>query len=305
MSKYLCIDIGGTAIKYGVLNDKYSVLSKGEINTPQYESEFLTCIEGIYNEQRNKNIELNGIAISTTGKVNDNIIITGGNVPYIASNSIGSTDTIDSHYWISKLRQYSSLPVTVENDGICAALAELHSGVLKNCKDAITVVFGTGIAGGIILDGKVRRGFNNACGEFSFIIMGAGFYNDETLWSADIGDFHLRKLVSEIKNIQIEKLDGRKIFEMANSGDREVKIVIENYTRLIARNLFNLQAVLDVEKIAIGGGISSQKLFIDGIISGIQNYASMIDSPVEIPKIVRCKYTSDANLVGALVKHLH
>ena len=108
--------------------------------------------------------------------------------------------------------------------------------------------------------------------------------------------------VSNVKNIPLDNLDGRVIFKMANAGDREVNIVIDNYTGLIARNLFNLQAILDVQKIAVGGGISSEPLFINGIKKNLKMYGEMADSSIPLPEIVKCKFGRDANMIGALVK---
>lgn len=294
MKKYLCFDIGGTSIKYAVLNENYEFYSKGKVNTPLYLPEFLAAAEDIYTKEKNKHEEISAIAVSVPGKVKYGHILEGGCVSYLKDFDL------KKHFY-----DYCGLEVTIENDGICAALAELESGVLKNCKDAVLAVFGTGIAGAVIMDGKVRRGINNSCGEFSYIIMGAGFENEETLWSSDNGDYNLRYLVSEIKKLPMESLDGEKIFEMANKGDESVNIVIENYTRLIARNLYNLQAVLDVEKIALGGGISSQKLFIDGIKNAITEYSDMLGPAVAIPQIEACKYKGEANIVGALAACLN
>lgn len=294
MKNYLCIDIGGSFIKYAVTNEQYNINYLEKINTPSNINEFVESLKNIY-LKCNRKYQLSGIAFSIPGRINceNNSIISAGCVTYLKD--------FDLHGYMSDMAKVS---VSMENDAVCAALAELECGALRGCQDALAVIFGTGIGGAIIRDGKIYKGTHNAAAELSFIIMGAGFYNEETLWSADIGDYNLRNLVSGIKNIPFENLDGVKIFDMAENNDEEVNIIISNYTRLIARNLFNLQAVLDVEKIAIGGGISARKLFVDGIKDGIESYASMIESPVVMPEIVRCAYAGEANLIGALVHHL-
>jgi len=293
MSYYLCIDIGGTSIKYGILDEKYNICTKNKIATPPCREEFLKCMGDIFTVLSGKYV-LCGIAVSIPGRIApDNRVQSGGCIGYLKDFDLAG--------YMHKL---GNVPVSIENDAICAAMAELERGSLKGCNDAIAVIFGSGIGGAIISDGRIRRGAHNASAEFSFIIMGAGFYNDETLWSADNGDFHLRSLVSEMKQIPLESLDGIKIFDLANNGDAEVNIIIKNYTKIIARNLFNLQAVLDVEKIVIGGGISGQPLFINGIKEGINEYASMLNSPVVLPEIAGCRYAGEANLIGALVNHL-
>lgn len=290
----MSIDIGGTSIKYAVIDEKYKICTKDSVNTPPCREEFLQCMEKVYTELL-KTYTISGITFSVPGRVDvsANRIQSAGCVQYLKDFALADY-----------MREFTGVEVRIENDAVCAAMAELECGSLKGCKDALVIVFGTGIGAALIIDGKIRRGVHNACAELSFIIMGAGFYNEETLWSADNGDYYLRQLVSEIKHIPVEQVDGRKIFEMAEGGDEEVNIIIQNYTRLIARNIFNLQAVLDVEKIAIGGGISAQPLFVKGIREGIADYFSMVDSPVVMPDIAGCDFAGDANLVGALVNLL-
>lgn len=296
MKQYLCMDIGGTAIKYGMLDENGNILSRNEIATPTDKDSFWDSLYGIVELQK-KNCEqedgqLAGIAVSLPGKVDSNrgYVYTGGCLEYLCETEFAKI-----------LQEETGIPVTVENDGVCAALAEMKFGSLQGCKDAIIVVFGTGIGGAIIENGVVRKGHNNSAAEFSFLIMGAGFYQEETLWASDNGDYHLRSLVSEYKKIPIEQLDGKKIFEMAGTGDEIVLEVLRCYTKIIARNLYNLQAILDVEKIAVGGGISEQPIFIELIKENLEEYQKCVNSPIVLPKIVKCRFGKDANLVGALV----
>lgn len=295
MSFYLTVDVGGTSIKYAIVDEKYNICKKDKTTTPPCIEDFLQCMENVYTEV-SKKYKIDGISFSVPGTVEASAgrIKSGGCVQYLKDFAL-----------VDYMHNLSSTKVCIENDAVCAAMAELECGSLNGCNDALVIVFGTGIGAAVIMNGKIRRGVHDACGELSFIIMGAGFYNEETLWSADNGDYYLRQLVSEMKHIPIEQLDGRKIFEMAENGDTEVDIIIKNYTRLISRNVFNLQAVLDVEKVAVGGGISAQPLFINGIKEGLDSYYSMVDSPIVLPEVVSCRYTGDANLIGAAVNLLN
>lgn len=293
-NKYLCIDIGGTAIKYGIFTDETECLMKNQITTPPYMQEFTACMEDICSTAQKKYDKLCGVSVSVPGRVDkDGTLRSSGNLVFLKDYNLTQ--------FIQKI---TGLPTKVENDGICAAIAEHKDGALKGCHNAIAVIFGTGIAGGIIINDKIFRGSSGSAAEFSFIVMGAGFFNEETLWAADNGDYMLRQLVGEVKHIPSAELDGRRIFEMADSGDEEVKIVIDNYTKIIARNLFNLQAVLDVEKIAVGGGIANSDFFAGSIHKNFDEYFRLTKAPFNKPQIVKCRFTENANMVGALVNFL-
>ena len=153
MSYFLSLDVGGTAIKYGILTDNYKVIDKSEIKTSEYLQHFLADIEEIYNNVKN-NYNISGVAVSVPGRVGlEGKMISGGCLGYLKDFNLKQ--------WFEKL---SGLPVEVENDGICAAMAEHRAGALSECSDGIVTIFGTGIAGGIIIDNKVRRGFNSMAG---------------------------------------------------------------------------------------------------------------------------------------------
>lgn len=297
MKEYLCIDIGGTAIKYGIADEKARLINVNRIKTPDLLEAFWSCLIEIFEQAKTVvKQEISGIALSLPGKIDaqKGYVHTGGCVSYLH----------DCELAMQMERQFQ-VPVTIENDGICAAAAELYGGALKGCREAAAIVFGSGIGGALIIDGKIRKGIHLNTAEFSFIIMGAGFSQEETLWAADNGDYYLRQLAANVKQRPIEELDGSKIFDLADSGDQAILELLHCYTRLIARNIFNIQAILDLEKIAIGGGISVRPLFINLIKENLSNYMSCVNAPIAMPEIVACQYGQEANLIGALRLHLN
>lgn len=298
MENYLCIDIGGTFVKY-CLADESAVLSERmERQTPNSLKEFWVCMQSIEAQRASfgKGGQLLGVAVSLPGKIDSQrgYVCTGGCLPYL-----------NECFLARDMERIFHAPVTIENDGVCAATAELYGGSLKGCQEAAVLLFGTGIGGALITGGQVRKGAHGNTAEFSFIIMGAGFYQEETLWAADNGDFHLRQLISKIKGVSAETLDGKKIFDMAESGDREVLKALRYYTKIIARNIYNLQAIFDLEKVAIGGGVSARPLFIKYIKENYNAYMSCVSAPIEEPEIVPCQFGQEANLAGALYLHLN
>lgn len=295
-NKYICIDIGGTSIKYCIADEAANMSKTNRIKTPESIDGFWDWIEKIIEWGKSETQErISGIAISLPGRVDaqKGYVYTGGCLTYLHDFA-----------FVELLEQKFKLPATIENDGVCAAAAELYGGALKGCREAAAIVFGTGIGGALIIDGKIRKGVHFNTAEFSSIIMGAGFYLEETLWAADNGDYHLRQLAAEVKRLPVEQLDGRKIFDLAESGDQAILEMLRCYTKIIARNIYNIQAILDLEKIVIGGGISVRPLFINMIIENLNDYASCVDAPVIMPAIAPCFFGQDANLVGALRLHL-
>lgn len=296
MKKYLCLDIGGTSIKYCLADETARLSKTRRIKTPDLLDDFWKCLKEIFKEANAVvDQEISGIAVSLPGKIDaqKGYVYSGGCLAYLHDCALAM-----------QMERQFQVPITIENDGVCAAAAELYDGALNGCREAAMLVFGSGIGGALIIDGKIRKGVHLNTAEFSFIIMGAGFYQEETLWSADNGDYHLRQLAANAKQQSAEQLDGGKIFDLAESGDQDILELLHCYTKLIARNIYNIQAILDVEKIAIGGGISVRPLFINMIKENLCNYMSCVDSPIAMPEIVACQYGQEANLIGALRLHL-
>jgi predicted NBD/HSP70 family sugar kinase len=293
--KYLVIDIGGTAIKYALMNEKAEILEKGHETTPQDTIEnFTEAIGEIYDKYSS---EIEGMALSMPGKIDSTrgYAHTGGALHYNDDKDIASI-----------LHKRCPVPITIENDGKCAALAEAWTGSLSDCSDGIVVVLGTGVGGGIIKDKKLHRGQHLTAGEFSFIIT-----NDTSpengypeTWAEQAGSRGLLQPVSKAKNILLEELDGRKVFQMANDGDEEVLRILDEYCRKLVVQLFNLQYIYDPEKIAIGGGISSQDILMEYILKNVEMLAQSLKNKIVTPEIVRCRFMNDSNLIGALHNYM-
>lgn len=294
---YLAIDVGGTFTKYAIISDKCKIVIKDKIPTSLESLEsFIDSLEKIYEELKGKfNIE--GIALSMPGIIDseNGFMYTGGNLTFISNINI-----------INILGKRCGIKVTVENDAKCAALAEVWNGSLKECNDAIVVICGTGVGGAIIREKKVVKGSHFMAGEFSYIITESnGEYNEENILANNSGINSLLEFVSEKTNIPVEELNGEKIFSMANCGDKLVIAGLRKYVRNLAIQINNYQFILDPEKIAIGGGISVQPLFIKMIREELEKINAIYPHKVITPKVDVCKYFNDANLIGAVYVHMN
>lgn len=145
--KYLGIDVGGSTIKHAVMDETYTVESQGSREgRPSSHQEFLDIVAGLY-EQAGK--PEGGVAVSYCSEVDETtgaILASGSHKYNVGTNlKVNLEDTLGCR-------------VSIENDGNCAALAELVAGSLRGSRNAMVIVVGTGLGGGIILDGKVYHG---------------------------------------------------------------------------------------------------------------------------------------------------
>lgn len=288
--KYLVIDIGGSAIKYSLMNNEGDFIEKSKIPTPKNSlEEFLNCIEGIFKNYK----DVKGIAISIPGKVDskEGYVYTGGALEY------------NQNYNLAKvLSERCKVPVSVENDGKCAALAEAWKGSLADVKDSLVLVLGTGIGGGVIKDKKIHRGIDFIAGEFSLIISNTNTSKGDELdsFASQCGVFKgLFNPAAKLKNVPIEEMTGEKFFELANKNDQDILKILDEYCYKLVLNVHNLQHIYNPEKIAIGGGISAQNILFEYILKNL-NYHNSNFLSLSTPKVVKCEFRNDSNLIGAL-----
>ena len=287
----LVIDVGGTAIKYALMNDNAQFIEKGLLPTPKDKIEhFIEAIGSLYDKYKDK---ISGIAISMPGRIDSEkgYLYTGGALEYNADKNI-----------VSILEKRCPVRITVENDGKCAALAEAWKGNLSDCNDGIVVVLGTGIGGGIIKDKKLHKGKQFVAGEFSFIITENDFKKGEFsgFFASQSSVPALCKLVAEAKKLNEEEVDGQVVFKYANNGDEEVLKILDDYCFKLAIQLHNLQHIYDPEKIAIGGGISKQDILFEYIRKNIERVVDSLPYVMAKPHVVKCKFNNESNLIGAL-----
>lgn len=291
--KYLVLDIGGSAIKYAIMTGKIEFIEKGKTATPHDSIEsFLEVVGDIYDKYKD---DIEGIALSMPGvlDIEKGYAYSGGALTYISGKEI-----------VKILQERCPTKITIENDGKCAALAEVWKGSLKNYNDGVVIVLGTGVGGGVIINREIRKGKNFFAGEFSFIATDINNTQSlENCWGFVSGSKALMDASAKAKNIPVEELDGYKVFEYANNKDEDILKVLDDFTYKLAVQIFNLQCILDSEVFAIGGGISAQDILIEYIQKNVDKYhkSLKIKMPnVPKPNVVNCEFRSDANLIGAL-----
>lgn len=295
MKKYLAIDIGGSSVKYAVIDEALNFECQGieEITLKSLE-QFVDCIGGLYDACKDS---IEGIAISLAATVNpkNGYILLGGVFPFLKGQ-----------YIRDMLRARCPVPISVENDANSAAIAELRSGALCGVGEAVAVILGSSIGGAMIHGGKICYGKHFTAAEFSLIKINADDDSIHHLWRNINGKNGLLRLVQQYMNTE-DVFTGIEIFDMANKGDPAVLAAVDEFCRLLAIQIYNIQAFADPERIVIGGGISAQPLLfellnkhLDRIFTAEKDFAL----PVARPEVMPCKYRNNANLIGALYAYL-
>ena len=295
MKTYLTIDIGGTNLKYSLIREDGHLIEDSKAPSPQEESNFWQTFDGLIALYQNR---IQGIAISIPGQVDakKGIVMASGSLTFLQNIALGE-----------RMEQKFSLPTTIQNDGKAAALGEWWLGSLKGRQDAAILTLGTGVGGGLILDGRLRQGPHFQAGEMTFTFLnpaGMGFQKFSGGLCSAVN------LVREINRIlghsQLD--DGKIAFKAIAEGHYQVLPLFKEYCRYVASLVVNMQATVDLECVAIGGGISSQPLLVKEI--NAQYDQLLEENPIvkwvlHRPEICAAQLGNIASQYGALYHHLH
>lgn len=285
MKQYISIDIGGTAIKYGVVDENAQILIKKSMETeafkggPEILKKAIGIVEELIGETQS---EISGICISTAGMVD----IEKGSIFYSAPLIPNYAGT----QFKAVLEEKFKIPCEVENDVNCAGLAEYQSGVAKGSRVAVMLTIGTGIGGCIILDGKIFHGFSNSACEVGYMHLDGGEFQD--LGAASI----LTKKVAGRK--QESDWDGYHIFESAKQGDEICIQAIDEMADVLGKGISNICYVLNPEIVVLGGGIMAQEEFLgERIKQAVKKY--LVSSIEANTTIAFAKHQNNAGMLGA------
>lgn len=289
MKKYVCIDIGGTAIKYGVIGEDGQILSRAVMDTEAKRGGpvILRKVEDIvenfcacFPAQET----VSGICISTAGIVDP--------VEGVITHSAPLIPDYTGTEYKRILEERFRIPCEVENDVNCAGLAEFHTGASAGSRIALMLTVGTGIGGSIIIDGKIFRGFHGSACEIGYMNMRDSDF--QTLGAASI----LTKKVAEWKREPEEGWDGFHIFEAAKAGDTFCIRAIDEMTDVLGQGIANICYVLNPEVVVLGGGIMAQREYLrERIEKAVEKY--LIPGIARHTRLTFAKHGNDAGMLGA------
>lgn len=294
MKTYLAIDLGGTFLKYALVEENGSYHHQGKVPTPNCIEDLWTALADL--SQKAKAIcPIEGMAISAPGAVDSKTGIIGGAsaLPYIHGPNFKE-----------EIMKHCHLNAEIENDANCAALAEVWQGNAKDCQDAMFIVIGTGIGGAIIKDRQIHKGVHLHGGEFGYTVQEFD-YDAKTFktWS-DVGStISIVNRVAQAKQVDPSTLSGEDIFAHVNDDPICQKEVDFFYYHL-AIGIYNLQYVYDPEVIIIGGGVSNQPDLENQINRRLDEILKKVSIAHIHPEVKTCYFKNDANLIGAVYHYI-
>ena len=308
---YLGIDLGGTNIAAGILDENLKMVIKGSVPTGK-EREYPEIIKDMA-EHSMKLIEEAGLTVEDIKYIGIGSpgVCDRENGILLYANNIGFNNVPMA----SEMQKYITLPIYIDNDANCAALGESVSGAARDVSDSITITLGTGVGGGIVMNKQIL-GFNGMAGEIghiSIVLDGEECTcGKRGCWEAYASATALirqtKKAAEENPDSEINKLVNRNLdlinaktaFDAMRLNDEVGTKVVDQYIRYVAVGIANLIVTLQPEKVVIGGGISKEgETLLKPLRKKVNDNLYYKKDDVPQAQIVAAEIGNDAGIVGA------
>lgn len=313
------IDLGGTNIKVGIINDYYEMVIEKSIPTDVTRGseaimkDMAELALSLIKEKQLDMESIRGIGIGSPGIIDSK----NGIVTY--SNNFNW----ENIPLAKRIQEYTKLPVRISNDANCAAQGEVIAGAAKNCKNVILLTLGTGIGSGIIHNGIIFEGEHPGGGEIGHttLIMDGepctcgrnGCFEAYGSATALINQgksaatINKESILHKLCQGNLASLNGKMIFEGAALGDYVSKEVVSQYIRYVSEGIVNIINVFRPEKILLSGGICNQKENLTDPINDYIRQYCFGKEKVFIPTVECALLGNTAGMIGAayLVRFVH
>ncbi len=311
MKYYIGVDLGGTNIAVGIVNEKMEIVLKKSIPTAcprsaeEIADDIAKTIRALCSDMSIGTSELEWIGVGTPGSVNSETGIVE------RAHNLGFYDTP----LMDLISDRISAPCFVENDANAAAYGEFLAGAAKGAKNAICVTIGTGIGGGIIIDNKIYSGSNFFGAELGHMVIDMNGkqcncgrkgcmeqYCSATALIEQTKEAMLsnkNSVMWELCGGDIEKVSGRTAFDAMKKGDESAKNVFDAYIGYLGCGITNLVNIFQPDILMVGGGISKEG---ETLLAPIREYVSRESfdcNPIKATKIVAAQLGNDAGIIGA------
>ncbi|MBR3838403.1 MAG: ROK family protein [Clostridia bacterium] len=305
------IDIGGTNLAYGLVSEDGTLIKKVSypVDSDMDDISITKCMaETTVKFISDCNIsqeEVISIGLGVPGVCNDakGVIVYTVNMPFRKTN-------------VAKIfSEYTSIPIHMANDANCAALGEALCGGAKGYKTSVTITLGTGVGGGIIIDGKIYVGANGAAGELGHMVIRAKgekcscgrrgcieAYASATAIIRDtrkMAERHPESIINQLVNGDLSKVNGKTAFDAMRAGDKWGKKIVDNYIKYLGEGIINFINIFQPDIILIGGGISKEG---DTLLIPLRRYVFKYaygSKFLKRSKIACATLGNDAGIVGA------
>ncbi|WP_342259167.1 ROK family protein [Spiroplasma endosymbiont of Dioctria linearis] len=313
-------DIGGLSTKKIVMDHNNKIISEDIISyddtkRPNAWQLDVNYVFSLIKNDLPKNIKIN-LGISIPG------IIDSINYKILSESALTNIKEINLKDFFSELKNIEVFKI--ENDAKAAAYGEYYFGQKQKYKNMLHVTVGTGLGGGIIIDGKIYKGFKGGAGELSKLFANFDSKNNNLVVQSTSTGANLKRYADSIElgelaeiedvvtakaknNFRMKKLiDGKSFMKLVEENEPIAVKVFDIWTTSLTKYLVSLNFLMDFEAITIGGGISSNSKFLDTIIKKAEDYIILFKnfSPIEHINIIKSNLENRAGCYGILAKLL-
>ena len=307
---YIGIDVGGTTIKAGAVDEQGNIL---------YKHSCPTGVERGYEPMIRDMAELGFSAVEKSGHAREEVKAIGIGIPGIMDQRTGIIPLCTNLNWhnvpiLEEMKKYTDVPVYVDNDATVAGLAESVKGVSAGCSDSVFVTLGTGVGGGIVIGGKVFSGSHGVASEIGHMTTVDGgelcSCGNRGCWERYASATALiregRKLCAENSSCALmyavdgdpEKITAKHVIDLAKAGDPGCSALFANYVHHLAVGMRNLINLYDPEVIVLGGGVShAGEFLLNAVREALPKYVFFKTMP--FARVELAQLTNDAGIIGA------
>ncbi len=312
---YVGVDLGGTNIAVGIVDENKKILFKGSVPTiASREGDLIikdmaALVEKLLKSNKISLDEVAYVGIATPGTVDDKngIVERAYNLPF-------------NHFPIAEIfKRY--LPVDkvfVANDANAAALGEAKAGAARGSQNSVMITLGTGVGGGIIIDGKIYSGSNGAAGELGHIVIDYNgrqctcgrrgcweAYSSATALSAVTKEKVIECDIKAIPTLMVDeykavgKVTARTAFAAMKKGDKVAAGIVDYYIEHLACGIASIINIFQPEIICIGGGICNERGYLLDPLNELVEREQYTRENPQKSKIVVAELGNDAGIIGA------
>ena len=310
---YVGIDLGGTNIACGIVDVNGKLLLKKSCKTgadrpvDEIMTDMARLVDDVIEESGfgKEKIAFLGVAAPGIANSDSGVIEYSCNLPSFLNFNI-----------VEDLKKRTGIArVGLENDANCAAKGEAEAGAAKGCKSSVFITLGTGVGGGVILDGKVFHGFNFAGAELGHVVIETDgepcSCGRKGCWESYSSATALCRMTEEEMQKNPESLmwkvvregkghvNGRTAFDAMRMGDESAKKVLEKFTRYLAVGITNMVNIFQPEILSVGGGISAEGETLLAPVREILEREQYSRNCAKKTVLKKAELGNDAGMIGA------
>jgi glucokinase len=311
MKYYIGIDLGGTNIAAGVVDEDHHIIARHHVRT---------CTSKTFEELV---ADIAKTAYDVVDKVNlsmNEIVSVGLGTPSCINPQTGMLVNANNLNWKNvplpkEMEKHFQMPVYIRNDADCAALGEVLAGAAREYDSALMVTLGTGVGGGIIMGKQIFNGYDHMGAEightklmFDGIKCTCGQYGCfESYASAtalirqtkEAMQQHPESLINELCGNDMNAVDAKTAFDAARLGDAAALKLIDKYINYLAAGLSTLIVIFRPQVIIVGGGISNEREYlIEPLKQKLITY-TFASEQIGVPHVIAAELGNDAGIIGA------